>query len=74
MKSAKDILAEAASQPNDELTRGERLKQLSEFCDRVIEFRDELHKRGRGPSLKEIGRILDDLEHRIVRIRFWDTD
>ena len=72
MKSAKDVLSEVTARPNDERSRLERLEKLDGLCDRMIEFRNVLHERGRGPSVKEMGRILDDLRRLILKIRLWD--
>ena len=74
MKSAKQILNEAATQPNDDQSRAERMKMVEGLCDRIIEFRDALRERGRGPSIKQTGRILDDVERRILKMRLWDED
>lgn len=74
VKSAKDVLAEAATQPNDEWSRMKRQKMLSGLCTRMDEFLEVLRERDRGPSIKEMGRVLDDLESRILKIRMWDED
>ena len=71
MRSAKDILA-GADDVNSVDARADRLNLLSQFSERVTEFVQILKDRGKGPSLREMNRILDDIEARTLKMRQYD--
>ena len=67
-KSPKQILLEIEQQ-NGQEKRLKRRNVLNELRNRLDEWIDELDSRDKGPSGKEVTRIVDELESYLAQLR-----